>query len=92
MRRWTLWGTCSFCRRESGQRGRARRSEQALAEEIQKASGENVELAYCDVEQGYTGQRASGLAAAHGTSGSKCSQARGGPGGGFVLSWRGGGW
>jgi hypothetical protein len=37
-----------------------------LAEEIQQASGENVELAYYDVEQGYTGQRASGLAAAHG--------------------------
>ena len=35
-----------------------------LSEEIQQASGENVELAY--VEQGYTGERASGLAAEHG--------------------------
>ena len=35
-----------------------------LSEEIQRATGENVELAY--VDQGYTGERASGFAAAHG--------------------------
>jgi transposase len=35
-----------------------------LCEEIQRATGEKVELAY--VEQGYTGERASGLAAEHG--------------------------
>jgi transposase len=35
-----------------------------LSEEIQRATGENVELAY--VDQGYTGGRASGLAAEHG--------------------------
>jgi transposase len=34
-----------------------------LCEEIQRATGENVELAY--VDQGYTGERASGFAAAH---------------------------
>jgi transposase len=35
-----------------------------LCEEIQRATGENVELAY--VDQGYTGQRASGFAAEEG--------------------------
>jgi transposase len=35
-----------------------------LSEEIQQATGENVELAY--VDQGYTGERASGFAAEHG--------------------------
>jgi transposase len=35
-----------------------------LSEEIQRATGENVELAY--VDQGYTGERASGLAAEEG--------------------------
>src|SRR5918995_1524799 len=35
-----------------------------LCEEIQRATGENVELAY--VDQGYTGERASRLAAEHG--------------------------
>jgi len=35
-----------------------------LSEEIQQATGENVELAY--VDQGYTGERAAGFAAAHG--------------------------
>src|SRR5919107_2116537 len=35
-----------------------------LSEEIQQASGENVELAY--VDQGYTGERASEFAAEHG--------------------------
>src|SRR5919112_3577849 len=35
-----------------------------LAEEIQEATGESVELAY--VDQGYTGERASGFAAEHG--------------------------
>jgi transposase len=35
-----------------------------LSEEIQRATGEKVELAY--VDQGYTGERASGFAAAHG--------------------------
>src|SRR5215212_3326526 len=35
-----------------------------LSEEIQKATGETVELAY--VDQGYTGERASGFAAEHG--------------------------
>ena len=35
-----------------------------LCEEIERASGENVELAY--VDQGYTGERASGFAAEHG--------------------------
>jgi transposase len=35
-----------------------------LSEEIQRATGENVELAY--VDQGYTGERAAGLAAEHG--------------------------
>ena len=37
---------------------------QKLSEEIQEATGESVELAY--VEQGYTGERASGFAAEHG--------------------------
>jgi transposase len=36
-----------------------------LSEEIQRASGENVELAYY-VDQGYTGERTSGAAAEHG--------------------------
>src|ERR687895_876531 len=35
-----------------------------LCEEIERATGENVELAYLD--QGYTGERASGFAAGHG--------------------------
>ena len=35
-----------------------------LSKEIQRATGENVELAY--VDQGYTGERAAGFAAAHG--------------------------
>src|SRR5215217_2256400 len=35
-----------------------------LSEEIQRATGENVELAY--VDQGYTGTRAAGVAAEHG--------------------------
>ena len=35
-----------------------------LSEEIQEATGESVELAY--VDQGYTGERASGFAAEHG--------------------------
>jgi transposase len=35
-----------------------------LSEEIQQATGENVELAY--VDQGYTGERAAGFAAEHG--------------------------
>ena len=35
-----------------------------LAEEIQKATQENIEIAY--VDQGYTGERASELAAEHG--------------------------
>jgi transposase len=35
-----------------------------LSEEIQRATGENVELAY--VDQGYTGERVSGFAAEHG--------------------------
>jgi transposase len=35
-----------------------------LSEEIQRATGETVELAY--VDQGYTGERASGFAAEHG--------------------------
>ena len=35
-----------------------------LSEEIQRATGENVELAY--VDQGYTGERAAGFAAEHG--------------------------
>src|SRR5215216_600254 len=35
-----------------------------LSEEIQKATGETVEVAY--VDQGYTGERASGFAAEHG--------------------------
>ena len=35
-----------------------------LSEEIQQATGENVELAY--VDQGYTGEKASGAAAEHG--------------------------
>jgi transposase len=35
-----------------------------LSEQIQQATGENVELAY--VDQGYTGERACGLAAEHG--------------------------
>jgi transposase len=35
-----------------------------LSEEIQRATGENVELAY--VDQGYTGERAAGSAAEHG--------------------------
>jgi hypothetical protein len=35
-----------------------------LSEEIQRATGETVELAY--VDQGYRGERASGFAAEHG--------------------------
>ena len=35
-----------------------------LCEEIQRATGEKVELAY--VDQGYTGERAAGFAAEHG--------------------------
>src|SRR5215203_228760 len=57
--------------RKSGQRGRAQAGGEKLAEEIQQATPENVEIAY--VEQGYTGQRASELAAAHRASGSKWS-------------------
>jgi transposase len=41
-----------------------RKQVQKLSEEIQKATGENVEIAY--VDQGYTGQRASELAAEEG--------------------------
>jgi transposase len=37
---------------------------QKLSQEIQEATGESVELAY--VDQGYTGERASGFAAEHG--------------------------
>ncbi|MDQ3509515.1 MAG: IS5 family transposase [Actinomycetota bacterium] len=37
---------------------------EALSEEMQQATGEKVELAY--VDQGYTGERASGFAAKHG--------------------------
>jgi transposase len=39
-------------------------SEEILSEEIQEATGENVELAY--VDQGYTGEKASESAAEHG--------------------------
>ena len=46
-----------------------------LSEEIQQATGENVELAY--VDQGYTGERASGFAAEHGIR-LQAGQARGG--------------
>ena len=41
-----------------------RKEVEKLSEEIQEATGENVELAY--VDQGYTGERASGGAAGHG--------------------------
>jgi transposase len=41
-----------------------RKEVEKLSEEIQEATGENVELAY--VDQGYTGERASGAAAGHG--------------------------
>lgn len=41
-----------------------RQEVQKLSEEIQQATGENVELAY--VDQGYTGEKASGAAAEHG--------------------------
>ena len=41
-----------------------RREVQKLSEETQQATGENVELAY--VDQGYTGEKASGAAAEHG--------------------------
>jgi transposase len=41
-----------------------RKEVEKLSEEIQRATGENVELAY--VDQGYTGERASGAAAEHG--------------------------
>ena len=41
-----------------------RKEVEKLSEEIQKATGENVELAY--VDQGYTGEKASGSAAKHG--------------------------
>jgi transposase len=37
---------------------------EALSEEIQEATGENIELAY--VDQGYTGEKATGAAAEHG--------------------------
>jgi transposase len=42
-----------------------RKEVEKLSEEIQRATGENVELAYY-VDQGYTGERASGAAAEHG--------------------------
>jgi len=42
-----------------------RKQVEKLSEEIQEATGENVELAYY-VDQGYTGERASGAAAGHG--------------------------
>jgi transposase len=41
-----------------------RKQVEKLCEEIQKATGENVELAY--VDQGYTGEKVSGVAAEHG--------------------------
>jgi transposase len=41
-----------------------RKEVEKLSEEIQRATGENVELAY--VDQGYTGERTSGAAAEHG--------------------------
>jgi transposase len=41
-----------------------RKQVEKLAEEIQQATQENIEIAY--VDQGYTGQRASELAAEHG--------------------------
>lgn len=41
-----------------------RKEVKKLSEQIQEATGENVELAY--VDQGYTGERASGAAAGHG--------------------------
>lgn len=41
-----------------------RREVEGLSEEIQQATGENVELAY--VDQGYTGEKASGAASEHG--------------------------
>lgn len=41
-----------------------RKEVEKLSEEIQQATGENVELAY--VDQGYTGEKASGAAAEHG--------------------------
>jgi transposase len=44
--------------------GDDRQEVRKLSEEIQRATGEKVELAY--VDQGYTGERASGFAAAHG--------------------------
>ena len=42
-----------------------RKEVEKLSEEIQRATGENVELAYY-VDQGYTGERTSGAAAEHG--------------------------
>jgi transposase len=51
-----------------------RKELEKLSEEIQKATGENVELAY--VDQGYTGEKASESAAEHGTSDSKWSSMR----------------
>lgn len=41
-----------------------RKQVEKLCEEIQQATGENVELAY--VDQGYTGEKAAGAAAEHG--------------------------
>ena len=41
-----------------------RKKVEKLCEEVQKATGETVELAY--VDQGYTGQKASEAAAEHG--------------------------
>ena len=41
-----------------------RKQVEKLSEEIQQATAENVEIAY--VDQGYTGERASGAAAGHG--------------------------
>jgi transposase len=43
-----------------------RKEVEKLSEEIQRATGENVELAYYYVDQGYTGERTSGAAAEHG--------------------------
>jgi len=65
-----------------------RKEVEKLSEEIQRATGENVELAY--VDQGSTGERTSGAAPPNTASGSKWSSTRRPRGDSY--SCRGDGW
>src|SRR5215213_5871399 len=58
------FGTPARPAREPGQNEDDRKQVEKLAEEIQQATQENIEIAY--VDQGYTGERASELAAEEG--------------------------